>query len=125
MQYGGIDEGQIERIDPPNPQARNVERCFDVIWQIDFSGRKHQRNVFVEKWNELPVLVVRGLGDDVVWWSRLPALNNYAFFDLKTDTAETRRPNGYIMLVAVLVQQVDAGKQEEWRTIVTNFVVRR
>lgn len=109
--------GHIERIDPPHPVDRNVERCADTVW---VGGNK--RIVTIEKHGQLPRIVVRGLGDDTVWECDVPELNNYAFFDLVVGRTRVPRANGPVMTITVLVQEVDAGRQEEYREIITDLV---
>lgn len=122
-----IPEGSLERIDPPNPQPENVERCFDVFYQQDPQNPRlfHQRNVFIRKEGIAAYLVVLGLGGDVVWWKHLTTLPNYAFFELVASETMAPRVGSTVLMVSVLIQEIDAGKQEEWRTLVTNLPVRR
>lgn len=124
-----IPEGKLERIDPPNPEQMNVERCFDIIFQQDEGNPKvfHQRNIFVRKEGEKAYLTIFGLGNDLVWWKHLDTLPKYAFYDLKASETGPGAPrNGWtVLLVTVLVQEIDTGKEEEWRTLVTNFRIRR
>lgn len=109
--------GHIERIDPPKPVPRNIERCLKSVW---VGG--HKRIVTIEKHGALPRIVVRGLGDDVVWWVDVPQLTNYAFFDMDIGRTRVPRTFGPVLTIMVLVQEVDAGKQEEWREIITDLV---